>query len=117
MSKDAVDHALDVWRDAAALARNYKPRNPSISHSLAERAHSKNLQKEALSLVVNLHKRAPRYPELGAAYALAATVLREMGDTAKAAQIEKFIEAFLARREEQSELQIVSGNLSISSAR
>lgn len=117
MSKDAVDQALDVWRDATALARNYKPRNPSISHSLAERAHSMNLQKEALSLVVNLHKRAPRYPELGAAYALAATVLRELGDTAKAAQIEKFIEAFLARREEHSELQIVSGNLSISSAR
>jgi hypothetical protein len=61
----------------AFLRHPAKPRNPSISHSLAERAHSKNLNKEALSLVVNLHKRAPRYPELGAAYALAARHLGE----------------------------------------
>jgi hypothetical protein len=88
MSKDAVDQALDVWRDAALVSRTFKPKNPASAHVLAERAHSKNLNKEALSLLVNLHKRSPQYPQLDAAYKLAGTVLRESGDTAKAEQLE-----------------------------
>jgi hypothetical protein len=117
MSKEAVDQALEVWRDAAAVAGKYKPKNPAIAHALAERAHSKNLQKEALALVVNLHKRAPRYPQLGAAYELAATGLRDLGNTAKAEQLETFMQAFLEKRERQTRNQTASGNLAASSAR
>jgi len=123
MSKDATDQALDVWRDATSVSGAFKPKNPAIAHTLAERAHSKNLQKEALSLLVNLHKRTPGYPQLGAAYELAATVLRDLGDGAKAEQIEKFIKAFLQKRElqkrdlQKQHNQMASGNLAISSAR
>jgi len=96
--RDAVDRALDVWREAAILAPAYKPRNPAVAHALARRAHARNLPEEALALLVNLHKRAPRYPALGSAYRLAATILRELGDDGKALQIEKFIRAFLQKR-------------------
>ncbi|MFP6836519.1 MAG: hypothetical protein VB948_10495, partial [Pseudomonadales bacterium] len=98
MSKDAADQALDVWRDTTAVAGTYKPGNPATAHSLAERAYSKNLLKESLGLLVNLHQRAPQYAELGNAYQLAATVLREMGDSAKAARLEEFTHAFLQKR-------------------
>lgn len=116
ISKDALDQALDVWRNAALIASTYKPKNPAIAHALAERAHSKNLLNEALRLLVNLHKRAPQYTELGPAYVLAATVLRDLGDTAKAAQLEKFIRAFLANRLDKR-TQTASGNRAASSAR
>ena len=117
MSKDAVDQALEVWRDASSVAVKYKPQNPATAHALAERAHSRNLQKEALALVVNLHKRAPRYPQLGAAYELAATVLRELGDAAKAEQIKSFIKTFLEKRDQQTRNHTASGNRAASSAR
>ena len=98
MSKDAADQALDVWRDTTAVAGTDKPGNPATAHSLAERAYSKNLLKESLGLLVNLHQRAPQYAELGNAYQLAATVLREMGVSAKAARLEEFTRAFLQKR-------------------
>lgn len=98
MSKDAGDQALDVWRDATAVAGAYKPANPATAHLLAERAYAKNLLTEALGLLVNLHQRAPQYAELGGAYQLAATVLRDMGDSAKAARLEEFTRVFLQKR-------------------
>ena len=117
MGKDAVDQALDVWRDANSAGGAYKPANPAIAHTLAERAHSKNLQQEALALLVNLHKRAPGYPQLQPAYELAAQVLRDLGDTEKALQIETFLQAFLQNRQMQTGTQTVPGNRAASSAR
>lgn len=98
MSRDGVDRALDVWRQAARMDGAFRPANPAIAHTLAEHAFGANRPREALALLVNLHKRAPDYGELQGAYELAARILREQGDTAKADELEKFTAAFLARR-------------------
>ncbi len=98
MTRDGADRALDVWRRAIRVDPAYRPANPAIRHTLAEHAHAGNLDKEALALLVNLHKQAPQYEQLADAYALAARLLRDQGQDDKADKLEAFTQAFLTRR-------------------
>ncbi len=94
VSKDAVGQALEWCRKAIDVVKTYRPRSPGVSHQLAEEAYARNLNREALLLLVNLHKRSPDYDRLGDAYRLAASIFRDgLGDDAKARQLEDFIAA------------------------
>lgn len=94
LSKDAAGQALEWCRKAIEVVKTYRPRSADVSHLLAEEAYARNLNREALLLLVNLHKRAPDYDRLGDAYRLAANVFRDgMGDEVRAAQLENFIQA------------------------
>jgi hypothetical protein len=98
--KGAHELALDAWRKARAIDRSYLPKHARISHALAERAWARNLGRDALVLLGNLHKREPAYAGLDAAYWLAAEVFRSgFDDEVRARQLEQFV----ARRNAQAE--------------
>ena len=94
VSKDAVGQGLDWCRKAMAVRKGFRPRSPSVSHALAEEAYARNLNRDALALLANLHKRSPDYGRLGDAYRLAAMIFRDgLGDDARASELEAFVTA------------------------
>ncbi len=89
---DALPAAMDVWRRGRKLVRQFVPADAQLSHRLAEAAWAAGQDKEALALLVNLHKRAPDYIDLGNAYRLAARIFREsFQDEQRAVQLERFV--------------------------
>ena len=83
---------MDVWRRGRKLVRQFVPADAQLSHRLAEAAWAAGQDKEALALLVNLHKRAPDYIDLGNAYRLAARIFREsFQDEQRAVQLERFV--------------------------
>jgi hypothetical protein len=94
VGKDALDQALDCFRRSIVVHKDFRPSEPGIAHALAEHAYGKNLNKEALTLLINLHQRAPHYDRLGDAYRLAATIMRVgFNNEAKALELENFVAA------------------------
>ncbi len=92
-AKDAMVAAMDVWRRARSVDPKFVPADPRLSHQLAEAAWAAGKDKDALSLLINMHKWAPQYAQLGAAYRLAARIFREGGHEEKALQLEQFLAA------------------------
>ena len=62
--------AADILRETRSRVPDYVPSDPALCHRLAEALAAVGHWREAARLLVNLHRRAPSYPDLGDAYVL-----------------------------------------------
>ncbi len=74
--------AGEVLRETRSRVPDYLPADAGLCHRLAEALASAGNWRDAARLLVNLHRRAPDYPELGQAYVLLARIFLEGLDRA-----------------------------------
>ena len=97
ISKDAADAALDQWRKARDVVSDYLPLSPVSRHRMAESAIARNLRREAMLLLVNLHKIHEDYADLEAAYRLLAKLFQEDGKETEAKRVLLYLQDRMKR--------------------
>ena len=97
ISKDAADAALDQWRKARDVVSNYLPHSPRSRHLLAESALARNLRREGMLLLVNMHKDHDDYEDLESAYRLLANLFQEDGKEAEAKRVLLYLQDRMKR--------------------
>lgn len=78
--------------NARRLKADYLPSEPEVCERIAEALSKRHKNREALSLLRNLHQRAPDYPHIPRAYLLAARVFAEgLGQVEQAQKLLQFV--------------------------
>jgi len=86
--------AATAFLNARALQADYLPEEASVCEALAVALGERHKYREAVSLLRNLHLRAPDYPYLPRAYLLAARLLAEgLGQVEQARKLLAFVRA------------------------
>ncbi|TRX74106.1 tetratricopeptide repeat protein [Pseudomonas mangiferae] len=96
--------AATAFLNGRALQADYLPDDPAVCEALAVSLSERHKHREALSLLRNLHRRAPDYPFLARAYLLAARLLAEgPGDVEQARKLLAFVQARYPRNVQSPE--------------
>lgn len=78
--------------NARRLKPDYLPDDPAVCERIAEALAKRHKNREALSLLRNLHQRAPDYPHVPRAYLLAARIFAEgLGQVEQAQKLLQFV--------------------------
>lgn len=84
--------AAAAWLDVRQRVADFRPSDPAACEAIASFLHEQGRGKDALPLLINLHRRAPDYPDLPRAYLLLARLYVEVrGDTTTATRLLEFI--------------------------
>jgi hypothetical protein len=93
-----IREASEIYQDCVALDHNFRPEKPDQYYPIAQMLRECNASKQAVQLINGFHKQYPRSDLTPQLYLLAARIFHDdLGDTAQATQILRFLENHCSR--------------------
>lgn len=112
MSKRQLRKGVKLLTEMQARVPDFRPRSPEVTLALAEAMHASREDKAALRLVLNMHKRHPKFEGIPRAYFLAARIFSErLRDDAQAIKLLEFLTAHYPDAAEMGEISQYLGVL------